>query len=529
MDHAAATLAARPIAPMTPNGILRDLADQAATADLARELALYVRAGDCLAISGDLGSGKTALARGLIQALSRQGPALEVPSPTYTLVQTYDDTRVAVAHFDFYRLNDPAELAETGFHELLETHATLVEWPDNLPGELPRDRLDIALEIDGMGRRALITGHGSWRARLRRIEAARKFLLGSPWASARRQHLNGDASYRRYERLVAADGGTAVLMDMPARPDGPPIENGRSYGAIAHLAEDCRAVVAINAGLRQAGLSAPDLFAFDLERGFLIIEDLGDELYGPVIAAGDNEPMTAAVELLAVMAERDWPASMPLPDGTDHVVAHYDDDALRVELSLLPDWFWPLATGAAMPAGSRDDFKAAWGRVLPAAHCDRPVWVLRDFHSPNLVWLAERRGIRRVGLLDVQDCVFGHPAYDLASLLQDARIDIPAGLASRLFETYCALRQGSSRFDRARFEAAFAVLGAQRATKILGIFARLSRRDGKHHYLRHLARVSRSLEANLAHPALAPVREWFDRHLPLSTREAAIARLLRAA
>jgi aminoglycoside/choline kinase family phosphotransferase len=277
-------------------------------------------------------------------------------------------------------------------------------------------------------------------------------------------------------------------------------------------------------------LSAPDLHAFDIDRGFLIIEDLGDELYGPIIAgAADNEPMTAAVELLAVIAERDWPASMPLPDGTDHVVAQYDEDALRIELSLLPDWFWPLSTGAAMPAGPRADFKAAWERVLPSVHCEWPVWVLRDYHSPNLVWLAERRGVRRVGLLDVQDGVFGHPAYDLASLLQDARIDIPAGLAEKLFETYCALRQHSPRFDRARFEAAFAVLGAQRATKILGIFARLSRRDGKHHYLRHLARVSCNLEANLAHPVLEPVRQWFDRHLPLSAREAAIARVLRVA
>jgi tRNA threonylcarbamoyl adenosine modification protein YjeE len=247
MDHAAATLA-RPTAPMTPDGIIRDLPDEAATAALARELALFLRAGDCLAISGDLGSGKTALARNLIQALSGLRPVPEVPSPTFTLVQTYDDTRVAVAHFDFYRLNDPAELAETGFHELLETHATLVEWPDNLPGELPSDRLDIALEIIDMGRRALITGHGAWKAKLRRIEAARTFLLNGPWANARRQHLNGDASNRRYERLVAADGSTAVLMDMPARPDGPAIENGRSYGAIAHLAEDCRAVVAINPG-----------------------------------------------------------------------------------------------------------------------------------------------------------------------------------------------------------------------------------------------------------------------------------------
>jgi N-acetylmuramate 1-kinase len=530
MDHATASRSTVPGARVvTSHSVIRDLPDEAATAGLARELALFVRPGDCLAISGDLGSGKTSLARSLIQALSPQGDSLEVPSPTFTLVQVYDDTRVPVAHFDFYRLNDPAELAETGFDDLVETHATLVEWPDRLPGELPDDRLDIALEMAGTGRRARLAGHATWADKLAHTEAVRRFLHGSEWASARRLHLNGDASIRRYERLVAGDGRTAVLMDMPARPDGPAIRNGRSYSAIAHLAEDCRAVVAINAGLRDAGLSAPELYAADLDQGFLIIEDFGDRLYGQMIAGGEDvsEPMAAAVELLAHVAGRDWPAAMPLPEGTDYVVAAYDDDALKVELSLLPDWFWPLVTGNPIPADAREAFDAAWARVLPAAHTDEPVWMLRDYHSPNLVWLPGRQGIRRVGLLDTQDCVFGHPAYDLASLLQDARVDIPANLASALFEHYCTKRCASG-FDRAAFEAAYAVLGAQRATKILGIFSRLSRRDGKHGYLRHLPRVSRTLEANLAHPALAPVRHWVDRHLPLSARQAAVERLLRA-
>lgn len=524
MDNALATRPARRT--MNPSPVIRELPDEAATADLARELALFLRPGDCLAISGDLGSGKSSLARGLIQALSPQGDRQDVPSPTFTLVQTYDDTRVAVAHLDFYRLNDPAELAETGFHDLAETHVTVVEWADRLPGELPGDRLAIALDMAGGGRRASLAGHGEWVARLARMEAARHFLQAGPWRGARRLHLNGDASYRRYERLVAANGGTAVLMDMPARPDGPPIRNGRSYSAIAHLAEDCRAVVAINAGLRQAGLSAPEIFHAAPGQGFLIIEDFGDRLYGRMMTGGEDvsEPMTAAVELLARVTERDWPASMPVPGGPDYRLASYDEEALTIELSLLPDWFWPLVTRQAIPAAVREEFDAAWAQVLPAAQAQAPVWVMRDYHSPNLVWLPDRDGIRRVGLLDTQDCLFGHPAYDLASLLQDARVDVPDALQRDLFEHYCTVRQ--SGFDRAGFEAAYAVLGAQRATKILGIFARLSRRDGKHGYLRHMPRVSRALEANLAHPALAPVRQWFDRHLALDALAAAVARLI---
>jgi aminoglycoside/choline kinase family phosphotransferase len=144
---------------------------------------------------------------------------------------------------------------------------------------------------------------------------------------------------------------------------------------------------------------------------------------------------------------------------------------------------------------------------------------LRDYHSPNLLWLPEREGLKRVGIIDTQDCLMGHPAYDLASMLQDARVDIDFGFADDLYAEYCGLRSRDPSFDRAAFDVAYAILGAQRATKILGIFARLSKRDGKHGYLRHIPRVSRYLERNLAHPRLAGLKAWFDRHLPAVQRE----------
>jgi N-acetylmuramate 1-kinase len=145
--------------------------------------------------------------------------------------------------------------------------------------------------------------------------------------------------------------------------------------------------------------------------------------------------------------------------------------------------------------------------------------VLRDYHSPNLLWLPERKGMARVGLIDTQDCLLGHPAYDLASMLQDARVDIEFGFADELYEHYCDLRRKQGAFDRAEFDIAYSILGAQRATKILGIFARLSKRDGKHGYLRHVPRVSRYLERDLAHPRLSKLKAWFDRHLPAAARE----------
>jgi aminoglycoside/choline kinase family phosphotransferase len=230
------------------------------------------------------------------------------------------------------------------------------------------------------------------------------------------------------------------------------------------------------------------------------------------------EPMSTAVAVLADMAGRDWPQDVHLPH-TVHRVPLYDIEAQLIEVDLLPSWFWPHVTGSDVSPDALVEFESLWGDLLPLTQPERRVWVLRDYHSPNLLWLPEREGLKRVGLIDTQDCLMGHPAYDLASLLQDARVDIDFAMADDLYAEYCALRAGSGSFDREAFDVAYAILGAQRATKILGIFARLSKRDGKHGYLRHIPRVSRYLERNLAHPRLGALKAWFDRHLPRDQRE----------
>jgi len=191
-----------------------------------------------------------------------------------------------------------------------------------------------------------------------------------------------------------------------------------------------------------------------------------------------------------------------------------------IEAELCLDWYWPWLTGATPSAEIRQSFVAAWDEVLPLAVVDKPVWVLRDFHVDNLFWLPEREGVARVGLIDTQDCVLGHPAYDLASLLLDVRVTFPKQVSDDYLDIYCALREaGGEHFDEARFRQAYAVLGAQRATKILGIFARLAKRDGKPGYLRFLPRTSEVLEYCLRHPALTPVKAWFDQHIDAVRRD----------
>ncbi len=500
--------------------IERQLRSQAETEGLAAELSLFAQAGTAILLAGGLGAGKSTFARAFIQALVLPGCSFDIPSPTFTLIQTYDETRIPVAHADLYRLTSASQADELGLEDLLSNHILLVEWPEHLGLEAPAGNLRVTIGGHGTARAVRLEGRGAWSRALKRNEAIAQFIAASPWRGAGREFLEGDASFRRYETLKG-ERPAVVLMDMPARPDGPPVKDGKPYSAIAHLAENIGAAVAVNEQLCAMGYSAPRVHHCDLGRGLAIIEHLGSKVYGRMMLDGADmrEPLSAAVELLADMAGRDWPSEIPVPGGGNHSIHRYDRDAQEIEVGLLPMWFWPHLHGAEAPAAIREEFEHEWAAVLPLADPAAPIWTLRDYHSPNLLWLPERRGVARAGLIDTQDCLLGHPAYDLASLLQDARVDIAFERADELFDRYCTLRSQQGAFARRDFETAYAVLGCQRASKILGIFARLSKRDGKHGYLQHMPRVWRALERNLQHPALAGLKTWFGRHLPAAARE----------
>jgi tRNA threonylcarbamoyl adenosine modification protein YjeE len=489
------------------------LAGEHATVALGVGLAPILRPGDLVCLNGGLGVGKTTLARAVIRTIAGDA-ALEVPSPSFAIAQLYELTP-PVAHFDFFRLDGPAQVEDTGFRDALGNRVVLLEWPDRTGG-LTGSRLDIELSGAGDSRSVTLRGFGDWAERLQRWHNARSFIAATDWAEARRLALPGDASTRRYERLV---GGPrpALLMDMPARPDGPPVKDGKSYSAIAHLAEDVRAVMAVSGELLRRGYSAPEIFAADEKHGLLLIEDFGDRVFGRMIAEGRDmsEPFHSAVLLLADIAGRnDWPTEVEA-GGRPYRIHPFDREALLIEAELLTGWYVPLIGGKRIDSEVEQAYREAWAAVLPLAKPVAGVWSLRDFHVDNLFWLPERSGIKRVGLIDTQDAVIGHPAYDLVSILQDARVDVAEETARELLDLYCAARaQSDPSFDEAAFRTAYAVLGVQRAAKILGIFSRLSLRDMKHAYLRHLPRVRRQLDRGLAHPALGRLRAWFERHLP---------------
>lgn len=491
------------------------LEGEEATAALAGTLALWARPGFVIALEGELGAGKSVLARAFIRALFNAGMESDVPSPSFPLVQVYEETRVPVFHADLFRLAGAAEIAELGLAEMTASHCGIVEWADRLTAPLSSDTLRIRLSGSGQQRRAEITASGGWVQALRRNSELERFIGIEPLRLGSRRFFEGDASSRRYEKVMA-EGKELLLMDMAQRPDGPPVKDGRPYSAIAHLAEGITAVIAVNGHLKEKGYSAPRTVRCDLSRGFALIEDLGGKVYGRMMLEGAemSEPLETAAAVLADMAGKEWPGMAEAAPGIAHHLQPYDRDALLIEADLLPRWFLPHARGTAATPAMLASFAAAWERLIPLTIPARSVWTLRDYHSPNLIWIPEREGLRRVGLIDTQDAVLGHPAYDLVSLAQDARVDMTEEMQDHITGHYCALREQRGGFDREAFLASYAVLGAQRATKILGIFARLSKRDGKHGYLRHMPRVSGYLRRNLAHPALGELRAWYEAHVP---------------
>ena len=496
---------------MTTDGpISLFLKDEAATRRLGEDLALALKAGDWLALSGDLGAGKSALARAFLRAMA-DDEGLEVPSPTFTLVQSYD-LRIPVSHFDLYRLGDESELTELGFDEALETGICLVEWPEMAEGTLPRERAALRLETEGEGRRAIITAPPRQSARIRRVLQIREFLDGNGYPDAERRFLTGDASLRAYESIYPADGGKRlILMDWPRQPEGPAVLDGKPYPKVAHLAEDAYPFVAIASALREAGFATPEIYRVDYDAGILLIEDLGTD--GVLDAEGRPIPerYRAGVACLAHLHGLNIPQNIPATPDHIHHIPDFDRTAMRMEARLLLDWYLPWKRGEPASDGERAEYLALWDGLIDTLGSAEKNLLLRDMHSPNIIWRPEETGIRRVGLIDFQDAMIGPTAYDLASLVQDARVTIERPLFEQLMDDYLTLRRAQGRFDEKGFLTSFAIMSAQRNCKLAGLWVRLKQRDGKPGYLKHMPRTLTYLQAAFEHPALAPLRDWCAR------------------
>ena len=321
------------------------------------------------------------------------------------------------------------------------------------------------------------------------------FLAAAGWGAAQRGLLAGDASFRRYDRLKL-DGETAVLMDAP-----PPMENVGPFINVASL-------------LAELGFSAPRILAENRARGLLLLEDLGDDTYTTLLRQGRDERSLYELATDALIEVRRRAPASAL--GTLPV---FDDARCLREVSLLLDWYWPAIKGAPASEAVRVEFEAAWRAALPGMWKAGRTVALFDFHVDNLLVLPGRKGFQACGLLDFQDAVAGPTPFDLASLLEDVRRRVPQALANAMVDRYL---EGNPDLKDEDFRAAYAVSATQRNTRIAGTFTRLLKRDSKPNYQRFMPRVWELLQQDIAHPALAPVKDWFDRHLSPAERRPVI-------
>lgn len=352
-----------------------------------------------------------------------------------------------------------------------------------------------------------------------------EFLKAAGFGDARREPLAGDASTRAYQRLHQPDGSVAIFMDQPPALETTVCPPGATdaermdmgYNAAARLAAgSVAAFVATAAFLRERGLSAPAILAHDIEHGLAVLEDLGDGLFATLIAEGEAEtPLYEAAVDVQVALQTTPPADVLTTDGASWPLLTYDALALKVGTDTFLEW-WPKFSGLpALDTTAIAEWDALWAPIFARGEAGASVFTHRDFHAQNLLWLPERDGVARVGLLDFQDALRAHPAWDLTHLLQDARRDVSPELEAAMLDRFLAARPG---LDRDTFIADYRALAASNAARILGrVFARQALL-GRTQYEEFMPRTWRYLERNLADPQLAGLKAWFDRHIPQSAR-----------
>ena len=316
-----------------------------------------------------------------------------------------------------------------------------------------------------------------------------KFLKSTCWAKSSIVPVAPDASFRKYDRLLL-DGNTAFLMDSPP-----------TFGGVENFVKMAEYLCSLN-------LSAPIIFEKDTENGFLILEDLGDDLYSHILKKSPSKELELykkAASILVQLHKKD------VPDFVDP----YSDDFLLSEVKLFTDWYMPALTGQYLPDRSRADFLKIWQKLIADLNAAQSTLVLRDYHADNLIDLQARSGGKQVGLLDFQDALKGHAAYDLVSLLKDVRRNVTPETESKILEEFI-LQTGA---DHSSFTKDYMILGLQRNLKILGIFARQAVRDGNRSYLKYIPKLWRLVSPSLEEDVFSELKKWLDNHVPIEGRQ----------
>ncbi len=501
------------------------LPDEAATERFAATVALFTCAGDVFCLNGPLGSGKSTFARALIRAMGCQ--ASHIPSPTFTLMQPYTDTRLPVAHVDAYRLETPDELAALDLNPYFIHGVTLIEWAEKVADLLPQPktpaihigetetpgRLDMHLaETPEGGRTITLTASGSWTKRLgciisensgktgRTMTHEGRFAFLTETAGLKEDQIavssaSHDWSFRTYWRVSREGAADTILMDAP-----PPMENVQPFVKMARW-------------LRETGIHSPEIHATDETQGYLLLEDFGTTPFSKGFENGADVQMwlEGAVDLLAHLARHD-----PAPTWT------YDKNALWCEVARFTDWCLPALTGEATDPATRRWFHDLWQPLFEKILAVPATTVHWDFHVDNMMMLGTTPGktpekpFENIGLIDFQDARIGPATYDIASLVVSDRYPLPENLQHQLVQRYLAALNeipGKAVSEKAFWES-FHLVCLQRAMKNLGGLTRVSKRRDAPELMENLYKFWAIVDAMLVYPECRPVAEFLHEVLP---------------
>ncbi|MDB4225408.1 MAG: tRNA (adenosine(37)-N6)-threonylcarbamoyltransferase complex ATPase subunit type 1 TsaE [Alphaproteobacteria bacterium] len=472
------------------------------TEALAKEVSLILQKGDFISLIGELGSGKTTLTKYIVNSVCEHNQ--EVTSPTFNLSQTYPTQRCPITHYDLYRIEDYADLEEIGFNEALEEGVVIIEWAEKFSDELPKDRLQIKIEDNGRNKRIIhITGYGSWEKRLKRNIHLNSFIAQCNLEVVDRNWMKGDASERSYQRIITNNNSYVVMNHNQRKNKQNPTK----------LAEGLEAFILINYHLENLGVKVPKIIKIDRKNSFLLLEDLGNIQYSQIDLSGNDtfDYYLPAVESL-VLIQNFYPKKSLEHDGMKHILNSYDNNIYLEEVKLLTNWYWPYKKSTLCKANAYNEYISIWLALISKISQSSSL-TLRDFHSPNLLWVDNEKGLRRCGIIDFQDALIGHPLYDVISLTQDARIDINKELETQILNYYIELKYSESPKDlRADIMQDYYIIATQRCFKILGVFARLAMSNNSPEYLLHMPRIIGYIERNFENEILRDLKEWFERN-----------------
>ena len=445
---------------------------------LSKELAPLLNEGGVVTLNGQIGAGKTTLAKLIIQQLT-QTPLEDIVSPTFNLYHTYNKDNLEIAHYDFYRIESEMELHEIDLNESFTDKICIIEWADKFRDFLPKDRIEIFIKCTKNERVYRINPLGKFREVVSNRAKIENFLGGLDINFTELQRLPGDASKRNYYRVMSSDN-TMIVMDATQKSD---IKNKTG------LTNGIDDFIKIQEYLNSIDVRVPKLIVRNKIDNIILEEDLGEYSYTDMLTKENYQKLyNPAIQRLIHISNINHPKNISTKSNP-HYLKEFDLNIYLNEAEIFIDYYWPFIHGKQCNADKKQEFTQIMEEVYSNLTNDKTL-MLRDFHSPNLLFLENENGFRKCAVIDFQDALFGHPLYDLVSLTNDARITIDEYQEKYLIGLYKKdFPFNNFQFDSLSFMQQYHILGVQRSIKILGIFARLAILETNQNYLVHMPRV----------------------------------------